>query len=540
MMNKYIIICCLLLISKAGFSQILTIAENSNFESTSYNKDVNEFITNITKNSKISRIETLAVSPGGNKVPLVIIADPMPKSLQEIKNDKRVVLYIQANIHAGEVEGKEASQMLIRDLLTGTKKEWLKNIIYLICPDFNQDGNDQISKLNRTYQNGPKNGVGIRYNAQMLDLNRDAMKLESPEVNGLVKVLNSWDPQIFIDLHTTNGSYHEEPVTFTWMMNPAGDRGLIKYMEKQMMPEISKNLLGTYKVDNCFYGEFRDMGKPELGWEAYAVEPRYIVNYIGVRNRIGILNENYVYADYKTRVLGSYSLLKSLSDYASAHAGEIKALIKATDQKTIERGLNPMPADSFAIDYKGYPLDEKITIKTFEVELKADTSGWDKYNITDRKKTVTVPYIADYHPTKNVKFPFAYLITAQDPALIDLLKRHGIQLSYLKNDRKFMVEKYKIKDLKPNMRLNQGHYNNSISGEYIKDTIEFKTGTLVVRTSQPLANLAAYLLEPESNDGLVFWNFLDKFLVPQWGRGYNIFPVYKVLNKVEIETAPVQ
>jgi hypothetical protein len=475
----------------------------------------------------------LAVSTEGRNIPLLIIADPLPKSSKDIKNDKRVVVYIQANIHAGEVEGKEATLMFVRDIMAGKKKDILKNVILLICPNFNADGNEKISILNRTNQNGPKNGVGERYNGQMLDLNRDAMKLESPEVNGLLKILNSWDPQIFVDCHTTNGSYHEEPVTFTWMMNPAGDNSLISFMEKNMMPAVSKSLLYDYKTENCYYGEFIDMGKPDLGWEAYAVEPRYIVNYIGVRNRLAILNENYVYADFKSRVLGCYGLLNSIADYASAHATEIKTLIQKTDQKTIQRGLNPTEKDSFPIEYKGYPLSEKI--KTYEVELKADTTGWDKYNKTDRKKTVQVPYIADYHSTKNVKFPFVYLLDVKDHAVIDLLKRHGIKISKLKNNQTFEVEKFKIKELKPNVRLNQGHYNNQIEGEFLKDTINFKAGTYVIRTAQPLANLAAYLLEPQANDGFVFWNTLDKYLVPQWGRGYYAYPVYKILNRVEIQ-----
>lgn len=210
-------------------------------------------------------------------------------------------------------------------------------------------------------------------------------------------------------------------------------------------------------------------------------------------------------------------------------------MIKKTDQNTIQRGMNPAESDSFSIDFKAFPLSENITIKTYEVELKADTSGWDKYNITDRKKTVNVPYIADYKSTRNVKFPFAYLVNTKDPELLDLLKRHGIKISKLAKDQTFEVETFKIKDLKPNLRLNQGHYNNTIEGKFQKDTLEFKAGTFVIRTAQPLANLAAYLLEPQSNDGLVFWNFFDKYLVPQWGRGYYPYPVYKILNKVEIE-----
>ncbi len=193
-------------------------------------------------------------------------------------------------------------------------------LLYLFVRIFNPDGNEQISARNRTYQNGPVNGVGVRYNGQFLDLNRDAMKAESPEVRGVIsEVFNKWDPAVFMDCHTTDGSYHVEPVTFTWMVNPNGDNSLIRYMRDRMIPEMSGTLLKKYKVENCYYGEFNDMLKPEEGWIYDASEPRYMSNYYGLRNRLGILNENYVYADYKSRVMGCYYLIWSLGDYITRH-----------------------------------------------------------------------------------------------------------------------------------------------------------------------------------------------------------------------------
>ena len=535
-MLKFYFVLWAVLCSLLAFSQPQTIAESSNFESTSREKDVWGFINEISKNSAKIRVETLGVSTEGRQIPLMIIADPMVKSPQQLATDKRIVLYIQANIHAGEVEGKEATLMFARELLSASGKNLLKNVIFLICPNFNPDGNEAISVKNRTHQNGPKNGVGLRSNGQMLDINRDAMKLETPELNALLKnVLLKWDPQVTVDCHTTNGSYHEEPVTFSWMMNCAGDQSLASYMEKQMMPKVSRILLDNYKVENCFYGEFIDMKNPEKGWIEYASEPRYLTNYIGVRNRLAILNENYVYADYKTRVLGCYSLLQSISDYCAANSTEIKQLIADTDKNTIARGNNPAPTDSFPVKYTGKALEKKITIKTYEVDAVKDADGNEDYIKTDRKKTVEVPYIATYIPTKNVKFPFAYLVKLADPTVINLLQKHGISVSKLTKVQKFDVESFQMTELKPEKRLNQGHYLHSASGTWKSEQIEFNAGTYVIRTAQPLANLACYLLEPQSNDGLLTWNFLDRYLVPQWEKGFNPYPVYKIINPVKIE-----
>jgi hypothetical protein len=526
-------------ISLSGFGQakFQTVAENSDFKSTANYEEVTAFISQLKKESRYIRVETIARTTEGRDVPLLVIGNPLPKSPSALKNDGRIVVYVQANIHAGEVEGKEASLMFARDILNEKNSEILKNVVLLICPLFNADGNQKISQANRTHQNGPVNGVGVRYNGQFLDLNRDAMKVESPEVKGVItNILNKWDPAVFMDCHTTNGSYHVEPVTFTWMVNPNGDHSLISYMRDRMVPEMSRTLLKKFNVENCYYGEFNDMLAPEKGWLYDASEPRYMVNYVGLRNRLAILDENYVYADYKSRVLGCYSLIRSLADYCSTNSAEIKGLLSEADQRTIKRGLNPAATDSFAVEYNVRPIAEMATIKTFEAELASESNGRRNYRKTDRQKTVTVPYFIDYYPTKNVRFPFAYLLAISDPQLIGHLKSHGIRIEKLVQDCLLDVEKFVITDLKGASKLNQGHYTNTIAGNTVTGKVNFPAGTIVVRSAQPLANLAAYLLEPLSNDGLVVWNFFDRYLVPQWGPGYNPFPVYKVMNKVDLKT----
>jgi hypothetical protein len=542
-MKKILIICITFLsVTYNVFGQLSlqTVAEKSDFKSTSNYNDVRTFIDRLKKSSRFIRTENLATSIEGREIPLMIIGNPLPATPEDLINDKRIVIYIQADIHAGEVEGKEATLMYVRDLLRDKNPELLKNVVLLICPLFNADGNEKISPLNRTYQNGPVNGVGVRYNGQFLDLNRDAMKAESPEVRGVLNnIYNKWDPAVFMDCHTTDGSYHVEPTTFCWMVNPDGDNSLIEYMRDKMMPEMSKTLTEKYKTENCFYGEFIDMLDPDKGWVLDASEPRYMVNYAGLRNRLGILNENYVYADFKSRVMGCYNLIHSLLDYTSAHKSEIENMLKEADKKTIARGADPAVTDSFAIEYDVRPLLSKVTIKTYEAELVNDSNGRKDYRRTDRRKDVSIPYYIDYYPAKNVRFPFAYLITTMDPVITGLLKVHGIKIEELAKDSRLKVQQFDITDLKGSNRLNQGHYTNTITGKFSDGLVTFPAGTIVVRTAQPLGSVAAYLLEPQSNDGMVFWNFFDRYLVPQWGKGYNQYPVYKVLNKTDIKTKPV-
>lgn len=519
----------------------LTVAERSGFTSTSDYNDVINFISQLKKMSKHIRTESIATSTEGYDIPLLVIGNPLPRSPEDLQNDSRIVVYIQANIHAGEVEGKEASLMFARDILTGNNSEIFRNVVLLICPNFNPDGNEKISPANRPYQNGPVNGVGLRHNGLWLDLNRDGMKAESPEVRGVISnVFNKWDPAVFMDCHTTNGSYHVEPVTFTWMVNPDGDNSLIHYMRDKMCPSVSSVLLSKYGVENCFYGEFNDMTRPEEGWFYEACDPRYMTNYYGLRNRLAVLNENYVYAGYEERVKGCYYLIRSLVEYSASHRGEIKKMLAATDALTVKRGLSPAPSDSFAVTFNVRPAPEKVTIKTFEAEVYKDENGRTRFRKSDRQKTVTVPYYIDYYPAKSVRFPYAYLITVNDPAVLNLLKIHGIKTERLSVPQKLAVERFEISELKASPRLNQGHYTNTASGKFVRDTVEFSANTIVIRSAQPLANLAAYLLEPQSGDGLLTWNFLDRYLVPQWGMGYSPCPVYRVVERQDIKTTAAE
>jgi hypothetical protein len=345
---------------------------------------------------------------------------------------------------------------------------------------------------------------------------------------------------VMVDCHTTNGSFHEEPVTFTWMMNPAGDRGLINYMRDKMMPGVSKDLTEKYNVLNCFYGEFNDMLNPDSGWVSYASEPRYLVNYMGVRNRLAILNENYVYADYKSRVLGCYSLLHSILGYSADNAGEIKDMLKKADLLTAAGTTEPAVCDSFPLEYKVQPTPEKITIRAYEVEPLNDTNSYYRARKTDKVKPVTVPYLADYYATKSIALPYAYLVKLSEPVVVNLLMAHGIRVEKLTTPVTLEVETFRISELKPVTRLNQGHYTNIVKGIMITDTVLFEPGNYVVYRSQPLANLAAYMLEPQTNDALILWNYFDRFLVPQWGRGYNTYPVYRLMKPAKLKTEIVR
>lgn len=523
-----------------GQSGPRTTAETSAYTATSTYAEVMDFIGKLRKLSPLIRVETIAVSAEGRDIPLLVIGKPLPSGPKT--GDKRIPIYIQANIHAGEVEGKEAVLMLVRDILLDPKLPGLDRLVLLVAPIFNADGNDKMDPGNRPGQIGPEKGSGVRPNGQNLDLNRDAMKLESPEMKGLVKnVLLRWDPVLMVDCHTTDGSYHDEPVTYSWQICPNGDPALIAYARDRMLPEIDGTLEKKYGVLSVPYGDPVDPRDMEKGWSTFGPQPRFATNYIGVRNRFTILDENYDYADFRIRVNGCYYFLKSILEYCRDHSEELARMTAEADRKTVERGASPSADDVFGVEMEARPLPEKITILGYEMEpAPPDGSPFPRMRPTDRKKTYVLPYYADFFMKRTVRRPYAYIIPLFDEAITGKLLEHGIVVEKLAGPAELEVETFMIQDLKASPRLNQGHRTNKAVGTYSMEKKTFPTGSLVVRLAQPLGNLAACILEPESDDGLLVWNFLDRYLAPQWGKGFLPCPVYRLLAPAELRLKPVR
>jgi hypothetical protein len=508
-----------------------TVAEATNYAATSRYADVMNFIRELQKQSPLLRVERLCRSAEGRDVPLLVIGNPVPASPLEPRAQKKAVIYIQANIHAGEVEGKEATLMLARDILQQAKPPYLDKLAILIAPIFNADGNEKISPNNRRQQPGPEQGVGVRTNGQNLDLNRDAIKAESPEVGGLLRnVLDRWDPLLLVDCHTTDGAYHEPTVTYSWPVNPNGDAVLIEFERSKMLPEIDKIMKDKYKTLGLPYGGFRDAKDPAKGWETLEPQPRYITNYIGLRNRLGILDENYVHADFKTRVTSNYNFLTAILDYCSTHADELTKMVADADARTIARGLAPKETDVFGLEFEIKALPQPVTILGYEMEvIQNPNAPFPQMKRTDKKKTYVVPYFADFALKRTAPIPAGYLLPTASKETVEKLLMHGLLVERLTQPATLDVDAFRIKEIKGAERLYQGHRTNTVKGEYARQSREFPAGTIFVTTAQPLGSLAVYLLEPESDDGLIVWNYFDKDLAAGgFGGGPSGFPIYKL------------
>lgn len=509
---------------------LVTRAETSGYEETSRYDDVIRFTQALQTRSPLLRVETFGRSHEGRPLPLLILADPPIASPREARAGGKPVVFIMANIHGGEVEGKEAAQKLAQRLLTGDLRTRLKTLIILIAPIYNADGNEQINTANRPEQNGPIGGVGIRENAQKLDLNRDFIKLEAPETRALVRLFNRWDPHLTVDLHTTNGSYHGYHLTYSIPLNPSGDSQIIAYERTTMMPAIARALEQRHRFRSYFYGNFTGPasgpGKPETRtWRAFIHQPRIGQNYVGLRNRLAILSEAYSYLDFHTRIDVTEAFVEEILRFVDANASQLISLTRRADDEAAQRGLN-LPLLPLGVEYALRPLPEPVEILVGEVtKAKNPRSGREMtVAVHDRFIPVRMLDFGRFEATRPVPTPRAYLIPAE-PGLrpvIEKLLAHGVAVEQLAAPFAAEVERFVIDRFTRSERTFQGHREIKLSGHRTTQPIPFPVGTYLVRTAQPLGMLASYLLEPESDDGLVTWNFFDAYLAPG-----GLYPVAK-------------
>lgn len=474
---------------------LLTVAERSDYKASTRYADVAAFCDELAKRSASVRVGTFGTSQEGRKLPVMVLSDPPVASVAEAEKAGKLVVMAFANIHAGEVDGKDALLALARDLTAEKGHPLFKDLVVVLVPILNADGNERIDPKNRPEQKGPEGGVGIRENAQELDLNRDFIKLESPEVRALVKLINTWDPAVVIDCHTTNGSRHRYTLTYDGPRYPSTDAPISTWAFKRLFPTVEERVKAATGYDLGPYGNF---SADRTKWETYPSGPRFGVQYVSLRGRIGILSESYSYAPFKDRVRASHAFVKSCFEIVAEKKGEVR--------KVIARGAE-WP-DTVAVRTETLAFPEPRTILGFEEDVKGG-----KRVATDRPKDYSLEFVGRVKPRELVKRPQAgYLIPADQVAVSEVLRRHGIPVEELREDIDLNVEAYRIQSADKAPRPFQKHELRTAEVKKRTETRRVPAGTLLVRTAQPLGSLAAYLLEPQSEDGLATWNFFDRGL----------------------------
>ncbi len=488
-----------------------TRAERSQYRETSSYADVLAFLDSLRIRGAPILLDTLALSPGGRAVPLVVAARPLTKRPADAARSGKPVIYLQANIHAGEVEGKEAAQMLLRDLTLGPLAPLLDSLVLLLAPIYNVDGNEALAPgdTSRPGQNGPA-VVGRRANGQGLDLNRDYVKMEAPETRGAAALVLEWNPHLFVDLHTTNGSYHGYALTYSPGLNP-NSTAANDYVRHRLLPTLQSRMATRHGRPTFPYGNFRNQHPDSLaqGWETYDSRPRYGVNWIGLRGRMAVLSEAYSNDAFPTRVASTYDFIRELLSLAAEERATVVAMASAP----------PRRLDSVAVrSALGPPMRQRVIAEI--TEPAGEGNGmYARRRRSGVYRTIEMPVYDHFVATRSEAIPESYLIPHRLSEVVELLRRHGITVERLDGPAAGHLEAFTVDTVVRDPPF-EGHRPIRLEGRWHLASERPAGHWYLVPTAQPLGVLAAYLLEPASEDGVATWNLLDAQLSA--GRPYPI------------------
>jgi dipeptidyl-peptidase 4 len=509
---------------------LLTVAEASDFAATASSDEVLALLERLRERSPHMRVGEMGRTVEDRPIPLIFLADPPVASIAEARAagdaGGRPVVFILANIHAGEVEGKAACLMLAREIGLAPQHPLLRDLIIVLAPNYNADGNDRFDAVEkkRPGQAGPAR-VGTRQNAQGIDLNRDYIALAAPESRALVKLLNELDPDITIDLHTTNGSRHRYVLTYEAPLNPAGHQAPIAFVRQRLLPEVAQRIKQSTGWDMWHYGNFN---REHTVWETYSALPRFGGNYQGLRGQMSVLSEAYSHAPFKERVLATRAFAHEIMRFVAEHRDEVIEISGSTRRETAAMGENPQPHDVVGIRHRVAAFDAPAVVLGYELER--GEGGRLRPGVAPRDHQVV--HLGRFEPTLSVSRPWAYILPPAMSAAADHLRRHGIDVRVLERGGEASVQVYTITTIERGERSYFGPGTVLATATAASERRAVPPGSYLVPVGQPLGTLAVYVLEPMSDDGMVTWYLLGDAVAE--GREY---PIWRVQRSDDLREA---
>ncbi len=481
---------------------LLTRAERTDFRETTRYDEVMELAHRLAEVSPDIHLTTFGYTTEGRALPLLVVGAP-DATAASVRATGKTRVYVQGDIHAGEVCGKEALLMLLRRYAAGVYPAWQDSLVLLIAPIYNADGNERIRLDNRPRQNGPVGGMGQRPNAEGLDLNRDHTKLDSPEARSLARLLTEYDPHVVVDLHTTNGSYHAYHVTYSPPLHPNTPRTIDRFLRDEWLPALTTRIREKHGWEYFYYGNVQRTPDGEQGWYTFDHRPRFNNNYVGLRNRIALLSEAYAYLTFEDRVRASLWFVEEVLDYAEENATRIREITESADRESVV-GLE---LATRAEPHAGGP----VTILMGEVDHERNPYSGDV--MLRRRDVVNRVRMIDYGtfaPSETAVAPEAYYVLPEAEEAIARTEAHGVAVVRYGSAREVRAERFVIDSTTVAPREFQGHHERTVWGRWEPATVTLPEGTAWVSLDQPLGRLAFTLLEPRSDDGFVAWGLMDR------------------------------
>lgn len=464
------------------------------------------------KSSKFIQYQSIGLSHEGREIPLLIAASKGEFTPAQARKSGKNIVLIQAGIHPGEPDGKDAGFLLFKDLITQPAfKNILNHNIILFIPILNVDGHERFGPYNRINQNGPIE-MGWRANARNLNLNRDYIKAQSIEIQHWLRLFHQWKPHFFIDCHTTDGADYQYPITYALEIYGNMDTEITEWQKNIFLPQLEKQMDSSgYPIFR--YVAFRNWYDFESGLSAWVTPPSLSQGYTALVNCPGLLIESHMLKDYKTRVLGTYEMLKHTLQILTKEKQQLQQLAYKIKQKKELPVTFKQTSDSVIVLFKGY----EYSVQT------SDLSGGKWFTYTQNPKNYLLPMFETFIPNKIVAVPDYYAIPSSWSGFFKIFfELHNIQYITINDTKTLEADFYRFSNVKLSSTSYEGCQRvNSYQLETFKRNIKLEKGALLVSTNQPNYQILIHLIEPEAPASLFTFGFFNTiFEQKEYGEPY--------------------
>ena len=491
----------------------ITPAEASHFRTTPSYADTLAYLHRLADAAPGTlRVETFGTTPEGRPMTVVVAAKDGDLTPERARAAGKPVVLLQAGIHPGEIEGKDAGLMLLRDFaVTGRLPHLLDHAVLVFIPVYSVDGHENSGPYFRINQNGPEE-MGFRGQSQYLNLNRDYVKAEAPETRAWLALWNTWHPDLLVDIHTTDGADYQYDLTWyaedAHKLPPSIAAWQQAAYDGDVMPRYEK--LGHLA---SAYLEFKDGRDITKGIANFGSGPRFSTGYAAIRNRAGLLIETHMLKPYEVRVRGTYDVVRSVMAHVNADPASLRRASTDADAWAASQAGKSLP-----VTFKEDPVPKPVTLKGFAfTQTKSDISGdtWVRYDPKVKKDYAIQSWIG-LLPDVSAPIPSAWAIPAQWTTLIDRLDAHGIPYTRTKAAARVTVTHDVLTHPQWAEKPFEGHHLlKDVDVASSTEDVELPAGTVIVRADNADAMVALNLLDARAPDSLLRWGYLDAIFEPK-------------------------
>ena len=521
-------------------AKLLTVAEKTGYTRTASSTEVLEFLDALRWSSENMLMINMFTTSLRRTGAAAVLASPRVASPDEAAKSGKPVVYLPGNIHAYEPEAKEALMMLMRDILFGKRKRLLDDLIVIVCPNLNVDGTDTLS-----LSEGTPHLLGSGTNAQNINLNRDAVRIETAEIAGLYRtVFNRWDPVLIYDGHLMGRVQHGYAIGYATCTVPTAHPGPREYVFDKLFPAVREATRKTFGLEVFTHCE-TDGKWPPSTWSheraMWTTEAKFIANAYGLRNRMAILAETPGHESFERRIYAHYALIASVLDYAAEHGKEMQEVCRAADRDVVEAVKSKAESGELrnfvAGTYGSYGKVDVFVYKDRNVStLLPGTSVRAKiapHMLRAPELVRGLEFLCKPVGTVEARVPRGYLIPAELGFVADKLRAHNVKVEVLAKPVKAAGEEFVVD--KVGQGRSGGYSMIKLDGAFAPSPVkEFPAGTFRVDLAQPLANVAFYFLEPQAADGFAGWGVFDEYFKTSGADKRSVvYPIYKYFRILE-------